>query len=331
MNKTRFFTSIILPLMAVMLMTTGTAFGVAAQEEDDPQRTLKPGDPLTQYYLLETGNPYVNEIGITRETDEGILLTLNQVLIEKGRVSLAMTISGDLPANTFSVHTQDEVLIDGEYPKGGSSGIGEMFRVTGEDLAIVNISVIDQDWDIPFDQPVSFTLNIDELNIYYGNSAEEILSYSIEGPWVFEFEADGSAMAAATKIYQLDQSFPLDDGTFTLAELLVTPASQRLFATFDGENNPSVGYYALRLDDGSTVMLTCRGISTNILIAPLKTMKFFTEREQMGNFTGNVYSRLQNSKTVTFVPYIGNPAAEREMPENAPPLEEYAFTIALEK
>ncbi len=321
-------------LIALLIILTGWFLFVRpAAAKNEP---MQPDNYLTQFLKLNTNSGYTNRIGLTADPVEGVYVTLDEFLIEDRQYSYSLLISGDLPENISTmVFHQMELMLDGKWFDQGLGG-GIIFPVEGKTPAIAVVSTRNTtQWmaNLPTTRPLTLTLTLGDLVLYLDGVNGEITSYEVEGSWTFEFEADGSATAAETHAIALNHHFSADRD-YQLLELLITPASQRLYmSVYDAVDHPEVGTIGLRTDDDNLVIFRLS-----------KTFSDDSDRDENGkpfahltfipdmpksDYAANRYDTLKSSKTLTIIPYRWNIALKNweSMPADTEGLEDAAFTI----
>ena len=310
-------------LIAIVLLLGLSVIGASADHESDSsERILTDESPISQYYHLPAGNPYVQKIDQTITLEEGIDLTLDEIIIGDRWLSYSLILSGEIGDNATSFYGSDSSLFADDEPVMLSS-TGAVFNLDWEKPALFYLTQMTYDEGKEFDSPQQFTLEISNLSIYQnvnGISQE----YTIEGLWRFEFEADGAAMIQATQHYALEHSIVLDSGTLTLKEFEISPARQQLVATYEGMNEQSVGFFVMRSDDGSENWLHLQ-FSSRTGSEPLKLIY---ENQpvwaaQDGNYSNNFYPSIQKSEKLELIPRLGS--------NNVMPKDQAKKTVAMDE
>ena len=153
----------------------------------------------------------------------------------------------------------------------------------------------------------------------------------VEGPWVFEFDMDGSALAADTQIYQLSNEFDVNNIHFKPDKLVFSPVRQRLYVRKEriadaagatlvpvSESRGNLAGFILTTDDGTEIELMYKSAETDDMGVYLL---FETDKNQ--------YEALNQSKTWYLTPYIARKDWKPTLPgvKGYAPFGEAAFMI----
>lgn len=291
---------------------------------------------LTDFYNLEPDNPYVADINITHTAEEGIDITLGQAILDQGQLIYSLLITGDLPDNTVNAFSNDlcyfngdDRIIDGkeEYP----------LWIDGEEptLVLINTAEFFQSDSQPDADTVAVKLVLPYLEIISSlqeeNNEPAYQNYIIEGPWSFEFEISGKAIAADTEIYELSKSYEAMGETYSTEKLIITPVSQRIHGTSTAET-PAIDYYSMVTDDGSEISMRLSRSGWKAGDTAYSTIYLTEIGDPESNWTGNAYDIIKKSKTLTLIPCLLNNQTDwRRSIKNTTPLESEAITLTRER
>ena len=81
------------------------------------------------------------------------------------------------------------------------------------------------------------------------NNEPAYQSYIIEGPWSFEFEVNGEAIAADTEIYELSKIFEARGETYSTEKVDYYPNQSAKFYGTSTAETPAIDYYSMVTDD----------------------------------------------------------------------------------
>lgn len=268
---------------------------------------------LTALYKLPADNQFVNQYFQTQEIEEGISLTLGEAFYAGDQIIFTLILEGDLPAGSvsFSDLGHRELLVNGQMAGFGSGGY--TLRDENNPNALVSLEEILLDGssiDSRSDK-IHLSLNIKDIVIYSliepDNENSLSRSYTISGPWTFEFEIDGSVLAKMTEIYEINQTFTVDGTDYTVEKLVISPVNQKIIMASTEERN-FIEYWTIRSDEGGEVPLQLRSTSSNILDPTYRStylaMVDFFSSERINNY----YQVLNGADTLTITPWLGNMA-----------------------
>ncbi len=287
---------------------------------------------LTDFYNLEPDNPYVIDINITQTVEEGIDITLRQAILDQGQLIYSMLITGDLPDNSVNAFSNDLCYFNGDDQIAGGTE-GYPLRIDGEEPTLMLVNSVEffqsepqLDADI-----VAVKLILPYLEIISslqdGNNEPAYQSYIIEGPWSFEFEVSGEAIAADTEIYELSKIFEAKGETYSTEKLVITPISQRIYGTSTAET-PAIDYYSMVTEDGSEISMRLSRSGWKAGDTAYSTIYLTEIGDPESNWTGNAYDIIKKSKTLTLIPCLLNNQTDwRRSIKNTTPLESEAITL----
>lgn len=268
---------------------------------------------LAALYKLPADNQFVNQYFQTEEIEEGINLTLGEAFYAGDQIIFTMILEGDLPDNSinFSDLGHRELLVNGEMTGFGAGGY--ILRDENNPNALVSLEEILLDGDSidSRSDKIHLSLNFKDIVIYSliepDNENSPFRSYTISGPWTFEFEIDGSALAKMTETYEINQTFTVDGTDYTVEKMVISPVNQKIVMASSEERN-SIEYWTVRSDEGAEVPLQLRTTSSNILDPTYRStylaMVDFFSSERINNY----YQVLNGADTLTITPWLGNMA-----------------------
>jgi|GEM_PF-5114951 hypothetical protein len=303
-NKSLDILQVMLVIAAALLAILGI-IGMSVQADSVPlEKMMTAESPLAQYYNLPDGNPYVQKIGQTLTLEEGIDLTLDEIIIGDCWLSYSLILSGDIAENTTSIHSFS-TLINDDVPVFTSS-TGMMTKLVRDIPSVMDFSQGRFEGENRFVDPHKFVLELAGMSIYQLINGM-LQEYTVEGAWKFEFEADAKTLIGDTRHYPLDKSIKLASGTLSFTELAVSPADQRLYAKYEGSDEQSVGFVVMRTDDGSENWLMLSGYTRS----GEEPMTLFYENviamdAADGNYSGNFFEAIQHSEKLELIPRLGS-------------------------
>ncbi len=172
------------------------------------------GALLEDYLRVDGGRTleeYKTVIGQTVKHRQGEM-TLNEVLIDEGRLVINSTFHSDKAISEQSLSPFSRVYIDGEEVVGGGGGNVEKVN----DSTYTLFSAMNT-------QEIDLNKNL-EVKIVYEDIGKK------SGEWVFEFRVSGKSLFAEAKRVSISKEFSLTNGQQTVVEeLVITPVSTTLY------------------------------------------------------------------------------------------------------
>ncbi len=202
--------------------------------------------------VIDTANPYVKPVRMMQTTESGIAILLDKVMITEDRlyvsVLLGLDQEGDHPTKPASFKINGAGIEIGPivpYPEdyfevqhGGGGGGGPYIHVL-HDAPLVALSgvgspLLFSDGYVSTKSPIQVRVEIISLEVCWNDDpeveyAENLSCFTEDGSWVFEFEADGTALAAKTKEIELDETLEVSGQAVTLNRLRFNPMELILF------------------------------------------------------------------------------------------------------
>lgn len=254
----------------------------AAAESKISELTYSIGNALNIERDIEK---YSNLINKTVENN-GVEIKLTDVIIDKDELLFSTIINTNNPAD--GVDFDYDIFINGkrliEYGATGSSGEID----NSEELFSANYEVDVKNIDI--EENVDVRIVLKNLSYYtFGDSMKVKNKKNVRGKWDFEFNANGSELAANTYSLPLDYSFKIGKQEYTLEEFRYNPVSQKVYGVVENEDE---AFYTIDLkgydDIGNEV-------------------KFSFSRQDNEDLVFR-YSNLDNdlseeAKSITLIPY----------------------------
>ena len=170
-------------------------------------------------------------------TQNGITVQLNEVILDKDELVVSTTIRSDKPiSNDSSLNLSGDVYINGKRISSGASGSAKQIDENTQECVMAY--KLDDDF-------TDSNLNI-ELKYKNAISLSSETGFNIEGPWEFEFIANGDTLAANSQIIKLGNSVVLENGQkVTFNELRSNAVGQKIYYSI--ENRARKTSYALEL------------------------------------------------------------------------------------
>lgn len=167
---------------------------------------------------------YKTVIGKTVKHKE-IEMTLNEVLIDEGRLVINSTLHADKSISEKLLSPFPSIYIDGEEVVGGGSG-----NVEKIDDATYTLFSAKNTRDMDLNKKL-------EVKIVYKDVGE------ISGEWAFEFQTSGASLFAEAKTISIGKEFSLENGQRIIVdEIVLTPASTTLHYQMLGERERDFDY-----------------------------------------------------------------------------------------
>ncbi len=278
---------------ALLLIAGGMMFGeevhaALLQMKWSMSSALGLSDDLAKY----------SEVVRTSVTDEGYVLTLQEVVVSEDEVTVNCTFAREDGAQVGGNEVPyGELYIDGKKAN-MSSGAQGVVMLNDESTLLGVVENYYLYHEAQFDASKEHT-----FRLVYGQAGAE---YGGSGTWEFAFTASGTDLAADTSRMALGQTFTLPDGVrLTLTELGFNAFDQRISYELAGETS---WHPVVEAEDaaGNNVQFNVRSSWT-------------TSAERESGYMQNSNRRLSDGAgTVTLTLY-----AERVWTENGKVMEEY--------
>jgi hypothetical protein len=298
-RKFRLLLSICLVSMLHLFMISGLGYA----------ENVAPGS-LSELYNLPADNPYINQIQLTQQVDEEIELTLADVVLDQDHLIYSLILSGDIPANSTNFYLNGEILCDGEPC---SYDLGPNWIVPSEGIPPALTGVADSEIFSseanPVGDQIQVKMTINEIEIISQvdpeNQESSVRSYFIQGPWVFDFAVDGSAVAEKTVHYQLDSQFSVNGSDYEIRELVISPISQRIRLTSSGEMN-FIEYITIQPDDGEEIPLSLRSTQSGYQDTVSTSMYEIAQSMDKERPLGNYFAEMDQAEKLMITPWLGD-------------------------
>ena len=152
--------------------------------------------------------------------DNGVKVTLNEVMLDEGRLLISSTFHSDFSDEDLEWNWFPEISIYINGKEQSTAGGGGPQQIN-------NTSLI-HFWDADVGN-----LNLEDehdIKIMYKNLRRSDSKKMKEGKWSFEFTASGKNLLAERESITIDKNFVLDDGQEVIVEdLIITPVSTTLY------------------------------------------------------------------------------------------------------
>ena len=214
---------------------------------------------------------------------EGIKMTLNEVMLDRNQLRIAMTVHSENAYEDTFYTALPAVFINGNKLSAyDGSGIGEYINPHMS----VNIATIDVH-DIKIPSQINMKIVYENFSYKDQNGDNKV----IKGPWVFDFAISKVAIESRTKTYKLKRKIVHDDVEMYLQDITITPLTTHLKYKFRGEIPLS---FLIKDDQGNALIEETSGYGTGSLLDAL----FKKNRGEVD------FSAVgEDAKTLTVMPY----------------------------
>ena len=309
----------------LIILCAFLSFGAAAAEATAHKT-------LSELYNLPDGNAYVSTIQSSQEIDEGIELTLGEIILDQEQLIFSVILSGDLPTNSFNFDLTAEINCEGEVC---GFAAGPEWFVPSEDksnaiMGIVKAELFLSDPNTIPDE-IQGNLTIGEMEIRSKITPEDpdslTRSYTIQGPWTFAFSADKTAIKEDTRRYEISNQFSVDGNDYEIVALVASPVSQHITLTSNSDPN-FIGYITVRPDDGEEIPFFLRSTRSGYM-DPYSTSTYEIFKSPEGERSmGNYFPELSQAETLTLTPWLSDLAVYPEKTYlDTEPLREFQVTV----
>ncbi len=214
---------------------------------------------------------------------EGIKMTLNEVMLDRNQLRIAMTIHSENAYDDTFYTALPMVFINGNQLRAhGGSGIGEYVNPHMS----VNIATIDVH-DVKIPSQINMKIIYDNFSYEDQNGDNKI----IKGPWVFDFAISKAAIESKTKTYKCKREIIYDDVEMYLQDITITPLTTHLKYKFRGKMPLS---FLIKDDQGNVLIEETSGYGTGSLLDALL-------KKNRGEV--NFSAVNEDAKTLTVMPY----------------------------
>ncbi len=282
--------------------TTRAFVGPWVFEADGPAGDRFEADDIRQLPAARPTPQPVQDQPVTKK-EPGINIALDQVLVERERLTYTLLIDGELPEGTGYITHMDDLEINGEkistrYIQGSYSGYGKQPAF-----------LLRTDWELPeqFREITEFhiKLTVHDLEIKPDLVSKNKDTLKLKGPWVFEFDIDNTELADNTRVFPIGKEFELESFeqpvTYKIDELVISPIRQYLRVTKLDAGLPRseplvlepLSLFELTAADGFKALLTRKEIGSD---PEGNTIYTYLVEE-------NSYDRLKDQLSFTLMPY----------------------------
>lgn len=184
------------------------------------------GSLLEDYLRVDADKTLVDYKTVLGQTvkHKEVEMTLNEVLIDEGRLVINSTLHLDKNISEQSLSPFPSIYIDGEEIVGGGGNVEKINDATYTLFSAKNTQDMDLNKKL-------------EVKIVYKDVA------GISGKWVFEFQTSGESLFAKAKTISIDKEFSLENGQRIIVdEIVLTPASTTLHYQMLGEREHDFDY-----------------------------------------------------------------------------------------
>lgn len=167
------------------------------------------------------------------QTDEGITVSLHEVILDDNDLIVSMSLNYDgEEKNSIELLSADPIVfLNGQMPFGYSGGIEQNSDGNFESVGTYHFK------DIAAEENFNIEIILKDITILKENTAT-----SVKGDWNYHFTASGSTLAANTTSYPLNKSYILPDGReFVFEKLSINPVTQKVSCTFE-KGSSGLGY-----------------------------------------------------------------------------------------
>ncbi len=338
-SKTNFrqrWVSVALVLVFLMVLLGFTPMGqvVLAQIRTTLENL---GNSLTEIFNLPKDSPYVQNVGQIQSAPEtteesepaknavasdkyNIEIKLDQVLLEKDEITFGAFLTGDFPQDVERVQIQYRIFLDGERYGNLGGASWEQIEQDPPTWRLYGNVGQKKAQDIALDETHRLKISIDRAILIHGTGDwldpdlwknEE----TVEGPWVFELDVSGQALAQETRTWLLSQTLRVDGVEFTVDELSFSPLSKTLLMHAD--QSYSFTKFIAVLDDGTEFELFGNTLEGNYI-----RYQFFGEDSE----------KMSSASSLTLIPVVNRQRFQNsylQLSDQEVRLESEAVTIDL--
>lgn len=268
-------------LMGMTLLTISSVS--AAGELEEFMRTFEPDYELPYYEFaggMDSKNEYAQPVRLMQTTEAGAVLMIDRVLVTEDDMTVSV-LMGYTPKRENWVRPESFHLglaglelspilpYDEPFDVLGGGGGGENYGLEllneGPFVTVGTIAspLMFYDGYVSAKNPITVKVKILYYEVCWESKSEdgflEMNCFKETGPWEFEFEADGSALAAKTREYELNRSVEVNGRTLELTRLRFNPMQPILF-TKEVVDNHSLDverpvFCFIQTDDGTVFQL----------------------------------------------------------------------------
>ena len=279
----RCWTVILLLLLLIWARFLKIQSASAAGELEEFMHTFEPDYEIPYFEFaggMDTRNEFAQPVRLMQTTEKGVVLMIDRVLVTEDDLTVSV-LMGYKPKRENWVRPDSfrlglaglelSPILPYEEPfevLGGGGG-GESFGLTllnEEPFVVVDTiasPMMFYDGYVSAKEPIKVKIKILYYEVCWESKSEGGFygtdCFKETGPWEFEFETDGSALAEKTRDYELNRSVVVDGRTLELTRLRFNPMQPILF-TDESSNEDSQGWGRtiacfLETDDGTVFQL----------------------------------------------------------------------------
>lgn len=235
---------------------------------------------------FDSKSPYASSVRLQQTTPNGTVLLLDKVIVMEDTLAVSFLVGSDrlneeqdslmgfeigmsrIEAGPVLPYPDDFEL--SEVFVGGGGGEPTVNAVNREPLVVANLSttnLMTRDGYVSVKDPIQVRVTVDSVSTCWSDTESYVYStwncFDDEGPFVFEFETDGAALAKLTKEIEIGRTLTIQDTEVTLKSLRFNPLQPIIFTSL----NPEISKYGspglevpglttfLEADDGTAIIL----------------------------------------------------------------------------
>ena len=261
----------------------GTMTVPTVLESTDLEEFMSDFEPEYRLWdFFDSENEYTKPVRLAQTTPNGTVILLDKVMVTEDNISVSLLVGTDKLK-------KDQKLLKGfeigsawidvgpvlPYPPefetsklhgGGGGGEPGINDVNEEPLVVMNMvsnSLMKREGYVSPKDPIQVRVTVRDVQTCWEDkeSYSEYWTYrcfSEEGPWVFEFETDGSELAELTKDVAINKTISINGHDLTMKSLRFNPIQPILFMSgFNDQFSPELNnsHVFLEADDGTQLKL----------------------------------------------------------------------------
>ena len=274
---------ILLLLLLIGMRFQGIQSAAAASELEEFMRRFEPDYEIPYFEFaggMDTKNEFAQPVRLMQTTGKGVVLMIDRVLVTEDDLTVSVLMGYD-PKREDWIHPDNfrlglaglelSPILSYTEPfavhEGGGGGEGFALNILNEEPFVVVDTIASPmmfyDGYVSAKEPIKVKIKILYYEVCWESKSEGGFygtdCFKETGPWEFEFETDGSALAEKTRDYELNRSVVVDGRTLELTRLRFNPMQPILF-TDESSNEDSQGWGRtiacfLETDDGTVFQL----------------------------------------------------------------------------
>lgn len=278
-------------MISLLLLLIGMGFQViqstaAASELEEFMRGFEPDYEIPYFEFsggMNTKNEFAQPVRLMQTTDAGVVLMIDRVLVTEDDLTVSVLMGYD-PKREDWVHPDDfrlglaglelSPILPYEEPfavhGGGGGGESYGLELLNEEPFVVVDTIASPlmfyDGYVSAKEPITVKVKILYYEVCWESENEDGFygtdCFKETGPWEFEFETDGSALAEKTRDYELNRSVEVNGRTLELTRLRFNPMQPILFTneSLDGDSldMAQAPFCFIQTDDGTVFQLNRR-------------------------------------------------------------------------